>query len=64
MDAHTRYVLVPSSACAERITNFISCTEDDRNLPPLNRIGDPDDMFASVRVQGGKVSLSSITVFG
>jgi hypothetical protein len=30
---------------------------DDRNLPPLNRIGDPDDIIASVRVQGGKVRL-------
>ncbi|KAN0139300.1 hypothetical protein V8E53_002801 [Lactarius tabidus] len=28
---------------------------DDRNLPPLNRIGDPDDILASVRVQGGKI---------
>lgn len=31
---------------------------DDRNLPPLNRIGDPDDILASVRVQGGKVRLA------
>ncbi|KAI9438187.1 hypothetical protein H4582DRAFT_1953449 [Lactarius indigo] len=28
---------------------------DDRNLPPLNRIGDPDDIIASVRVEGGKI---------
>ncbi|KAH9958108.1 hypothetical protein BGW80DRAFT_1185285, partial [Lactifluus volemus] len=28
---------------------------DDRNIPPLNRVGDPDDILASVRVQDGKV---------
>ncbi|KAI0290751.1 hypothetical protein B0F90DRAFT_1783501 [Multifurca ochricompacta] len=28
---------------------------DDRNVPPLNRIGDPDDILASVRVEGGKI---------
>jgi len=31
-------------------------TLDDRNVPPLNRIGDPDDISASVRVEGGKES--------
>jgi hypothetical protein len=30
---------------------------DERNIPPLNRIGDPDDILASVRVQDGKASL-------
>lgn len=29
---------------------------DERNIPPLGRIGDPDDIIASVRVQDGKVS--------
>jgi hypothetical protein len=59
LDAYTWYAsaLLPR---AERITNFVSCNQDDRNLPPLNRIGDPDDILASVRVQGGKVRLSSI----
>ncbi|KAH9973962.1 hypothetical protein BGW80DRAFT_1436942 [Lactifluus volemus] len=28
---------------------------DDRNIPPLNRVGDPDDILASVRVQDGKI---------
>jgi len=28
---------------------------DERNIPPLNRIGDPDDILASVRVEDGKV---------
>jgi len=27
---------------------------DERNIPPSGRIGDPDDIIASVRVQGGK----------
>ena len=38
------------------------CTPDDRNLPPLNRIGNPDDILAFIRVEGGKVHLSSITL--
>ena len=29
---------------------------DERNIPPFGRIGDPDDIIASVRVQDGKVS--------
>ncbi|KAF8480061.1 hypothetical protein DFH94DRAFT_630740 [Russula ochroleuca] len=28
---------------------------DERNIPPLNRIGDPDDILASVRVENGKI---------
>jgi len=27
---------------------------DERNIPPLGRVGDPDDIIASVRVQDGK----------
>lgn len=34
---------------------------DERNIPPLGRIGDPDDIIASVRVQGGKVSFIAIS---
>ena len=30
---------------------------DERNVPPLNRIGDPDDILASLRVENGKVGL-------
>ena len=33
---------------------------DERNIPPLGRIGDPDDIIASVRVQGGKVGFITI----
>lgn len=33
---------------------------DERNIPPLGRIGDPDDIIASVRVQGGKVGFTAI----
>ena len=29
--------------------------EDERNIPPLGRIGDPDDILASVLVENGKV---------
>lgn len=29
--------------------------EDDRNIPPLGRIGDPDDILATVLVEDGKV---------
>ena len=47
---------------AECITNLISCTQDNCNLPPLNCIGNPGDIFASVRVLGGKVSLFSTTL--
>lgn len=32
-------------------------TSDSRNIPALGRIGDPDDIIASVRVEEGKVSL-------
>jgi len=28
---------------------------DERNVPPLHRIGDPDDILASVRVENGKI---------
>lgn len=34
----------------------ISTWEDERNVPALGRIGDPDDILASVRVEEGKVS--------
>jgi len=33
---------------------------DERNIPPLGRIGDPDDIIASVRVQDGKVSFTPL----
>jgi hypothetical protein len=43
LDAYTWYASALLSR-AEGITDFISCTPDDRILPPLNRIGDPDDI--------------------
>lgn len=30
---------------------------DERNIPPLNRVGDPDDIIASVLVTDSKVSI-------
>lgn len=35
---------------------LILCFEDERNIPPLGRIGDPDDILATVLVEDGKVS--------
>ena len=31
---------------------------DQRNIPALGRIGDPDDIIASVRVEEGRVRFS------
>lgn len=41
------------------LTSEIFMLADERNIPPLGRIGDPDDIIASVRVQGGKVRFHS-----
>jgi len=46
--------LLPRPEC-KHISVRRCCPPDDRNLPPLNRIGDPDDILASVRVEGGKI---------
>ena len=35
---------------------------DERNIPPPGRIGDPDDIIASVRVQDGEVSFAAVDV--
>jgi len=35
---------------------------DQRNIPALGRIGDPDDIIASVRVEEGRVRLSTAFV--
>ena len=65
---HIHGSVEPSSACRlkESVTPlYIFCPvllprprvpPDDRNVPPLNRIGDPDDILASVRVEGRKES--------
>lgn len=34
---------------------FIELQPDDRNLPEMGRISSPDDIIASVRVEGGEV---------
>jgi len=39
----------------------VLCT-DQRNIPALGRIGDPDDIIASVRVEEGKVRFSTSVV--
>jgi hypothetical protein len=36
---------------------FDSSGLDERNIPALGRIGDPDDILASVMVEDGKVSI-------
>jgi len=35
---------------------------DERNIPPLGRIGDPDDIIASVRVHDGEVNFTAVDV--
>lgn len=35
---------------------------DSRNVPALGRIGDPDDIIASVRVEEGKVRMNILDV--
>ena len=42
---------------ALRCTLRLIATTDDRNIPALGRIADPDDILASVRVEEGKVRL-------
>ena len=34
---------------------------DTRNIPALGRVGDPDDILGSVRVEDGQVSLMICT---
>jgi len=52
----TRLGLIPE------IVVFMYTLLDERNLPPLGRIGDPDDIIASVRVQDGEVSFTSVDI--
>ncbi|KAF8892920.1 hypothetical protein BD779DRAFT_1436270 [Infundibulicybe gibba] len=40
---------------ATQVQNGWMHIHDDRNIPPLGRIGDPDDIIASVLVQDGKI---------
>jgi len=48
------------SACLLQWPDIDAGCEDMRAVPPLGRIGDPDDIIGSVRVDDGKVSMSSI----
>lgn len=58
LDAHPRYVRFAFRDVyrISRLYVFLPPT-DNRNLPALGRIGDPDDIIASVRVENGEVSL-------
>ncbi|KNZ81135.1 hypothetical protein J132_03127, partial [Termitomyces sp. J132] len=38
------------STMVHHILIFLSSCEDDRNIPPLGRIGDPDDIIATVLI--------------
>jgi hypothetical protein len=40
--------------------HLYSSFTDERNLPPMGRISDPEDIIGSVRVEGGKVCSLSI----
>lgn len=64
MDAHPRYLLSlhyrTFDSCA-LITTWLNAL-DDRNVPALGRIGDPDDIIASVRVEDGQVRRASATI--
>ncbi|KAI9509999.1 hypothetical protein F5148DRAFT_977417, partial [Russula earlei] len=46
------------AAGALQLGNSWMHIHDERNIPPLNCIGDPDDILASVRVEDGKASLT------
>ena len=39
-----------------RLSHVPCVVADNRNVPALGRIGDPDDIIASVRVEEGEVS--------
>ncbi|KAG1822391.1 hypothetical protein EV424DRAFT_1321696 [Suillus variegatus] len=52
LDAYTRYVTLPLCLRSVRTKNNVV---DSRNLPALGRIGDPDDIIASVLVQDSKI---------
>lgn len=47
----------PVKFCVLHLLRNLSCL-DDRNIPALGRIGDPDDIIASVLVEDGKVGIS------
>lgn len=44
-------------------THFLRRLADDRNVPALGRIGDPDDIIATVLVENGEVRALHITPF-
>ena len=53
-----RFVLPLSGQMA--LTHQPTRHADSRNIPALQRIGDPDDIIASVRVENGEVSVSAL----
>ena len=56
MDAHSRYVSCESPLPKRQRADSLGRGTDNRNIPALGRIGDPDDIIASVRVENGEVS--------
>jgi hypothetical protein len=45
------------SSCAQHYTERdFMCVADERNPPPLGRIGDMDDIIGSVRVENSQVN--------
>jgi hypothetical protein len=52
VDAYSWYYTFISGAELKLTVRLI----DNRNIPALGRIGDPDDILASVLVEDGKVS--------
>ena len=50
----------PTSPIPRSRSSHVPCVvADNRNVPALGRIGDPDDIIASVRVERGEVGRSA-----
>jgi hypothetical protein len=43
---------------AQRVEGWLHI-HDERNIPPFGRVGDPDDIVASVRVHDGEIDVST-----
>jgi len=57
MHIHGSFPFFLSKADSGKFTSSACCT-DQRNVPALGRIGDPDDIIGSVLVEDSKVSSS------
>jgi hypothetical protein len=55
VDAYSWYFIFTFSSVELELTMGLI---DNRNVPALGRIGDPDDILASVLIEDGKVSKS------